>query len=370
MSGFLSRLVLAGVLISLLVLALPGASGDDASQRPCIPRWANIVFRIWYGAGSIVFNGVTYQDGQYTSIRWGCPGISYSIRVGSGTMFRQWASDAGTFDSQTSTSTTFHQAGNSGSKVMVLNGVIPPTLNWGGYIGDVHWIPFDPLYGYSAALTFAIPTTLQYVSAPNGASDIMLVWTGLGGWTGSGALWQAGIKIQVNSGNSVTLQAFTDECISFTMCQGLYTFSNPLAKGDTVQIVVSYLSSTGVSYYIVDLGPTYAWTISGGCPGNCYPNFIPSLATGEVIVESAYATGLINPCGVPANGGYCVMPNFGTITVPNNGWGVPGGTWATGLIRYDADDTHGHYANPNYLTSGSSTMSGGFSWSWSTSPAP
>jgi hypothetical protein len=198
----------------------------------------------------------------------------------------------------------------------------------------------------------------------------MLVWTGLGGWVGSTALWQAGIKIQVSSDNSFALQAFTDECTSSTVCQALYTFNNPLAKGDTVQVVVSYSSGAGVSYFIVDLGPTYTWQISGACPGNCYANFVPSLETGEVIVESEHVSGLLNPCGVPASGGYCVIPNFGTITVPKNGWSVPGGGWATGLIRYDADDTHGHYSNPDYLTSGSSTVSGGFSWSWSTSPAP
>jgi hypothetical protein len=97
----------------------------------------------------------------------------------------------------------------------------------------------------------------------------------------------------------------------------------------------------------------------------------PDLSTGEVILEPEYEAGLITPCAVPSSGGFCVLPNFGTLTVPNNQWSIPGADWSVGLLRLDAEGQYpsgNTYGNPSYVTSGPRANSGSFSWVFGTSP--
>ena len=375
----LATLMVIGALVVTPLFSLSPQARADPQDAPCRPRVASILFHVWNSQATIIFRGVSYTDGGVTSIQWGC-GQSYSIQQGSmgaNFLFRQWASDAGSFSSQTATSATFYPAGNSGAITMITQypGNLPIS-NWGGYIGDT--AAFSETT-YSMSLQLTVPDVIAYVPSPNNGNDVVSVWVGLGGCasgfpppcSNTNALWQAGFYIHKAQSGAQWINPFTDECLGAGQCQLAYQFSNNAATGDTVWALVSYSSGGGVAYSIRDFGPGYVWWISGGCPGHCYTNFVPSLTTSELIVEAPVG-GLINECGVPA-GYQCVMPNFGTVTFPNNTWGPSGADWSIGYLRCIAADGHSplsNFANPGYFTSGSLTKSGQWSVSWGTNPVP
>lgn len=251
---------------------------------------------------------------------------------------------------------------------MVFDISLPPADNWGGYAGDTHWI--NPSgYRYSSALEFTIPNA-AYNPAPNNAYDVMLIWAGIGGF--SGALWQAGIVYGVDSGGGISLSEFADYCPNTdpSSCAANWQSGfRPLSVGDTVSIIVTWDSNVGSTYTIQALGPHNSWTLS--CTGSCPYTGTPDLSTGEVIVEPAWESGPITSCSVPSGGGYCVLPNFQPIIVPNNYWTVPGGSWAASYQRMDAEGQYpsgSTFANPGYITSGYYANSGTFQWTYGTSP--
>lgn len=376
--GRIGCLVLVIALVTSLALV-----GIAPVRAVCRSRVASILFHVWNAQGTVVFNGNSYTEGSSTSISWGC-GQSYSISyswIGSNFAFRQWGSDAGTFQSQTSQSTTFYPAGNSGAIAMVTYYIPSSISNWGGYVADIASSP-PGTTSWSSYATFKLPTSIHYQQAPNSGSDRLVAWVALGGCSlpppcaSTDALWQGGLSLALTSGNSVTIHPFTDECGSTTSCNSAYVwaFPNPtynVALGDSVYMQLSYSSSSGVSYYIQDLGPGNTWTIQGGCPGYCYSNFIPATDTAEWIVEAPTANSFLSDCGVPA-GSQCVFPNFGTITVPNNSFGTTplSADWSLGIIRMMGSDGSqtGGYANPGLFTNGPVSNSGGWSVTWATSP--
>lgn len=364
MGARLRRLACIAIVLFALGIVLPISSMP--AYAVCRSRVATIVFHIWYGrenGASIMFGGSSFTDGDSTSITWGC-GQTYQVRIGfAEDPFRQWASDAGSFSSQTSNPATFYPSGDSGSVAMVRNRN-PLTNNWGGYVADIHNLNPGSNYRYSSALQIRI-TNSTYNSAPNNANDVLLIWAGLGGY--NGALWQAGMRIIVSPGGTNSFDEFTDYCTSGSQssCQTENLNYENFLGGDTVSIIVSYLAGTGASFSIQDLGPSYTWTWSGTFSG-----YAPDLTTGEIIFEPEWETGYITVCSVPSSGGYCVLPNFGTMTVANNAWAVPGADWSSALLRMDAQGQYPSgttYANPSYLTSGARFTSGSFSWVYGTS---
>jgi hypothetical protein len=357
-------MVAAVLLVSVTFIVFTAAS---PAFGVCRSRTASIAFRIWWGAengATINFNGHSYTDGGSTNILWGC-GQNYPISVGfAENPFRQWASDAGTFSNQAATSATFYPSGDSGHIAMVMN--LPAlTSGWGGYIGDLHHLSFPPGYQYSTHVQFTLPQS-SYNSAPSSGDDVMLVWTGLGGW--NGGLWQAGVRIVVHSGGANSFQEFTDYCSgsAISTCQGETLYNDAMSPGDQLSVIVWYSTSSGAQFSIQNLGPYHTWTRTGSCSG-CTPD----LTTGEVVVEPEYETGIFNQCHVPSGGGYCVLPNFGSIPVPSNLWTVPGGSWCAALLRTEAQGQYpsgNTYAIPGYITSGGLSVSGSFSWTYSSSP--
>ena len=211
--------------------------------------------------------------------------------------------------------------------------------------------------------------------------DKVSVWAGLGGCspglppTCGTNLWQAGFLMTVTSGGSVAVHPFTEECTT-TNCQPAYIWNGlfntvNIALGDRVYVQVSYSTSGGVSFYMQDYGPGDTWTLQGGCPGNCIANYASDTESSEWVVEAPTAVASGSDCGVQ-QGYLCVLPNYGSFTIPNNSFGTTplSADFALGLLRTIGDESHqpSDYSKPSYLTNGPISNSGGWTVTWGTTP--
>jgi hypothetical protein len=246
----------------------------------------------------------------------------------------------------------------------------PGKSNWGGYIASNQ-------AGASQMVvsgTFVLPSSYQYVAAPNGGSDAVSIWTGIGGWNfinGNKYLWQAGVVITVNSANSPSIYPFYEEVDANLGCCPQWNLGwsgFQVSPGDTIRAQVLH-AAYGPMFNITD-GASWAtrkWsTLWEFCPWGpvnygdnpakyCIDHFVPDTSTNDWIVEAPTAAGASNPCGVPASS-LCVLPNYGTFTFPAGSMAATNyAGWAMPVLREVGDSYFYNgvegYTNPGLLIS-------------------
>lgn len=374
-------LVSAFVILGFAFLA-PPVSADTSVI--CRSHNLGITFHIYNNENTITFNGVLYSSGQYTVVAWGC-GQSYPISAtgistcGPGAYgffcFQQWSSDAGTFGNQTSLSTRFYPLSASFGGITLVIGSNSGTFNWGGYVT----MPAVSETTYTVSGRFVLPTAAQiaYVAPPNGGNDYVAAWVGLGGCAPSvpacapSNLWQAGVDIKVQTGNAISIWGWYEEVKSDRSCCAQASVGSTVNPGDTIFISVSTTPSTSsVSFTLQDLGgptnPNNQWSVTQGCTARfkCISGFVPDTSSAEWIVEAPQDDGNQN-CGTGGALHQCVMPNYGSFSIPAQTMSMTGFTaWDMSFLRLVGTDFDGRFTNPGYISSG--WIGGSYSDAWST----
>ncbi len=254
----------------------------------CTPTLVSIKFYIYKSKGFIKLNGRPYANGDQTNVFAGC-GLSDTVefQLGSDTSYTyyEWESNAGSFDSAYSPLTVFHPT-RAGAITAVLDQPVPSGFSstWGGYI--VSGTGITRVYG-----EFTLPTTASWRGRSgdgNLASDGLVIWVGIGGLPGP--LWQAGIKITVTDGGSVSFMAWYSACTAAS-CNPVYDnspFASQIQLGDRIYVELWYDSASGspaTSYWRV--GDPSRWPlapIGGQLP------FVPDITTAEWVVEDPSCT--------------------------------------------------------------------------------
>lgn len=227
--------------------------------------------------------------------------------------FREWASDSGTIGNSRSSSTTFTPSGQGHLSLILTQG--DPSrgspANWGGYVWAGRNIT-------AVAGEFNLSSATYVSGITNGCTgaEDFAIWVGIGGYEGTGALWQAGVVEMRNSSTApLVIVPFYEEVYSATDAPPVYAWGHkiPATSTDIYEAEV-WLNYDGLhggytsgSYLIADLtSQTTLWA------GSYYFNSTrgqltsPDRTTAEWIVEALGQ-------GCNGNPNYEVYPAFGTI---------------------------------------------------------
>ena len=224
---------------SLLALGLAAPAGAPSCQGYTL----TLTFNIYAGKAQIVFNGVTYSNGQTAAI---CvvSGGSYSLsasNIAQGYSFYQWfTSTKGQFGNPYASSTVFVAPTSTGP----LSGALTLVLNRGGLL-----FPYDAYGGYTISGStatkitgsFTVPGQLTYVAGATAPNEVAF-GAGIGGIFGNG--WWTLLVVQVSSSGSLSFFQ-QDWTVAPSRPVPLEPFDSPTAipqarAGDTFDITIQW----------------------------------------------------------------------------------------------------------------------------------
>lgn len=275
-----------------LALSVTDASPSQPGGTPgpdCVYQYITLVFRIYQGLGTITFNGNTYSNGGSVVVGSGCH-VGYSISkasISNNYRFFQWVSDAGSFGSSTSQSTTFTPSGSGVHSVaMVIDLPDNVWMTGGGFVAS--GTGFSRAYG-----AFQLPTSVSYVQGNGYPSvDILYAWVGIGGYGPDSNLWQAGIRIYTTSGYTQLL-AWYDPCQAHGSCDYVpdFTYVTPyLHLGDVISVSLTY--SGGYSRFsLCDTSNNHCWSPTSGVafvPDTSYAQWVLEGSSGNAIPDFGF----------------------------------------------------------------------------------
>lgn len=241
-----------------------------------------------YGYTQIL--GVQYMDTQVVALY---TGETYSVTGYVDGAFSQWIAVGGSIGSDTSESTTFTPT------------VLQPSLSivgtdpiWGGYIQSGASIT-------KVSASIIVPNVGWDSTAGASGTEVVAFWVGVGGVSGTGYLWQAGVVIE--------LWALDDVVYLSSYC-AFYEYavspSSPMntpscgyvSSGTSVTMTVTFNPTAGDCYYAVNDTTDGGW--QSGSINSCYPDG----TTADIVAES------------PVNNGGPArfwLPDFGKPTFSN-----------------------------------------------------
>jgi len=188
------------ILSAALILASTPVSAN-VPDRPIPCGTITETFSVLNGLDPIYFNNHQDTNGTHDSFSWTCRQtyqVSYKS-ISPPQAFVQWTVSGGTLSNLLANPTTFTPTSSVGQIALILGN---NNMRWAGYVGvGPVGSAFTDVY-----LDFRVPSSLSYHSGgvnqgwPFCWSEDLLIWAGIGGWQGSGNLWQAGLDISVYRG--------------------------------------------------------------------------------------------------------------------------------------------------------------------------
>ncbi len=313
------------VLVVLVPALSPNARADSAAGGPTcyFPSYAVHIFKgKAYISDSTVntyyYDGNTYQITHCTRV----PTHSLqAVLSDSNYQFYEWNSATGYFtDTGTTYSlvnpTAFSSAWGSNAFQGGFATIISEKTGyiWGGYV-EASQAGGDNYYAHTQ---FTIPTASALTFVGSAPSDQVGAWVGLGGYHSSTLhLWQAGVEIQLVSGQSPTMYPFYQ---AWPTMQNAQAGPQQVTPGDTITAAVCFDPYGGSRCVSVGLSGG-ACTASGGCDyysvadqhshvfAGVYYNFVPDTSTAEFVTEM--------PGNYPAPGGASfTFSHYGSILFP------------------------------------------------------
>lgn len=253
-------------------------------------------------------SSVTLGDGQLVQV---LPSSSYTLTaVDLALTFFQWVVLGGTvpepYSDPTTLTTTSAVANGQLSEVLIQPTSDEPSWQWAGYLDTGRQIVDADFYTYVPSISY--DNNFGCAGWPGQSTQEVAIWDGLGGFAGSGDLWQAGLLL------SATCSNFLGDRIESTSYCLFYEEATPssgsattfacgdINPGDQIFVEVHYYPGLNKgTYTITDVGNGGFWT--GSEQG--FDPLGSGWSSGEVILEDPTCTSC---SGEPV----FVLPSFGT----------------------------------------------------------